>query len=458
MAIEWAVISASVIPHIKKYLADRVEKLADGSADAVLAKMYRRIVPDEKLIKANEAFVTRFSRELDYCMDLPTLHAAPYHEALRHFLGNPSVQDALQSPLDAESELDWKLLRGIWNEVHTPDGQRLIELPAEFDWAKVAKTYRQSIQRQMLADPELRTLIQAIASLRTVEAMKRLEGPARAFDLTRYAEALKTAFGYLKLGSLDTDWAQYEGRVHLESVYVPQSVKRALPPRDLTRDYLRLLHEERREQGLDADEELLQRRREEYAQVSPRPLLEVVDDPAYQRLVILGDPGLGKSTLLRHLALRWAENPTGPLTLFLELRRASRASGQASFLDYLEKGADQTSVLPRLELDAHLKSGESLVLFDALDEVPEAGRADAVSDIIRFADDYPKARIIATTRIHGYHPGSTHPERFRDARFEQFTLQDFQDAEIDRFIGLWHRGLSGTHPNAGATKRACARR
>ncbi|MGA2267492.1 MAG: hypothetical protein ABSH44_03380 [Bryobacteraceae bacterium] len=127
-------------------------------------------------------------------MDLPTLHDVPYQEALQLFLGNPSVQDALQSPLDGESELDWELLRGIWNESRTPDGQRLIELPADFDWAKVAKTYRQSIQRQMPADPELRPVIQAIVSLRTA-AVERVAGPARAFDLTRYAEALKTAFG-----------------------------------------------------------------------------------------------------------------------------------------------------------------------------------------------------------------------------------------------------------------------
>jgi hypothetical protein len=49
----------------------------------------------------------------------------------------------------------------------------------------------------------------------------------------------------LKLGPLDTDWAQYEDRVRLENIYVRQSVKQVLPARDLTRDYLRLLHARR---------------------------------------------------------------------------------------------------------------------------------------------------------------------------------------------------------------------
>jgi hypothetical protein len=253
VAIEWLAISAAVIPHIKTCAADRAEKLAEKSADNVLAKIYRRVVPDEKLVKANEAFVSRFGKELDSAMDLATLNAETYQEALKLFLGNPSVQDAIQAPLDGRSELNWQLLRNIWGELRTPQGEALPVLPADFDWPKVARTYGQSIQRQMLHDPDLRPVIQAIADLRTAEAtekiatdMRREVGPARPFDLTRYADAIRTAYAHLKLGSIDTDWARYERRVRLESVYVPQSAKQALPPRNLTRDYLRKLEAEGR--------------------------------------------------------------------------------------------------------------------------------------------------------------------------------------------------------------------
>ena len=167
MAIEWIAISTAVLPYVKKYAADRAERLATQSADGALAKIYRRIVPDEKLAKANESFVTRFGKELDSAMDLPTLSAESYEEALKAFLENPSVQDTILAPLDGRSEMDWQLLRGIWSE------SRLIDLPPDFDWAKVARTYQQYIQRQMLTDADLRPVIQAIAAIRAASAAER---------------------------------------------------------------------------------------------------------------------------------------------------------------------------------------------------------------------------------------------------------------------------------------------
>jgi len=106
MAIEWVAISAVVGAYLRKYAAERAEKLATRYADGVFAKTYRRLVPDGKLVQANEAFVTRFSKELDSAVDLPTLLAEGYQEALKLFLSNPSVQDALLAPLDGESQLN----------------------------------------------------------------------------------------------------------------------------------------------------------------------------------------------------------------------------------------------------------------------------------------------------------------------------------------------------------------
>ena len=132
MPIEWAAISAAVVPFLKNYARRQAEKLADSG----LGEIYRRVVPDEKRNKANDAFVTRFGKELESAMDLPTLQAGAYQDALEAFLCNDSVQDAIQAPLDGQSELDGELLRGMWYEVRTSDGAALMGLPEEFDWGR----------------------------------------------------------------------------------------------------------------------------------------------------------------------------------------------------------------------------------------------------------------------------------------------------------------------------------
>src|SRR5579864_2512478 len=440
--LEWTVISAAVAPHIKKYVTEKAAKLASGYADSTAAKLYKRLMPDQKLQKAVESFVAAFDKELRSTIQNPTLTGSAYPDALKIFLADYDVLEALEKPLDAQSELDWDLLKRRWTYLLDCKSQRLIDLPQEFDWEELATRYGKSLQRQALADPELRQVAQALATLQIKEntkrgaaAAERLAGPARGFDLARYAQSICEAYSFLRFGSLDSDWTTYEGKVSLEHVYVPQSAKSALPPRDLTRDYLKQL----KARGADIHLEKMEAQKQQYEALLSIPIIDIVDDPAQNRLVILGDPGLGKSTLLKYLALRWAHEPTRSIALLVELRRTVHESGTIDFLDYLERGTGQTLPLPRVELDSYLKENESLVLFDALDEVIEGRRGDVVLRIIAFAREYPLARIILTTRIHGYHPGSTHPEQFRDAKFQQFTLQDFTPDEVDHFIAIWHK-------------------
>jgi hypothetical protein len=109
---------------------------------------------------------------------------------MKILLSNQSVQEVLYAPLDGQSELDWQLLRGIWSELRTADDEPRLELPTDFDWEKLATRYRGSINRQMLSDPELRPVIQALAAISTAEttertaaAVTRLAGPTRSFNL-----------------------------------------------------------------------------------------------------------------------------------------------------------------------------------------------------------------------------------------------------------------------------------
>src|SRR3954453_7528019 len=173
MPVEWVSISAAVIPFVRKYAAETAAKLAAKSTDHMLANTYRRLLPDDRLLKANEAFLDRFRKELTYTADLPTINAEAYSQALRSFLSNDIVQDELQRPLDGQSSIDWELLRGIWAESGDANGP-LISLPDDFDWKKLALMYQVALRKLMLSDPQYCSIVQAVEASRSVELTERI--------------------------------------------------------------------------------------------------------------------------------------------------------------------------------------------------------------------------------------------------------------------------------------------
>ncbi|MBW4639832.1 MAG: NTPase [Gloeocapsa sp. UFS-A4-WI-NPMV-4B04] len=86
------------------------------------------------------------------------------------------------------------------------------------------------------------------------------------------------------------------------------------------------------------------------------------------------------------------------------------------------------------QLHERLKAGNAIVMFDGLDEVFDSGkREDVIKDIIRFTNDYPKVRVIVTSRVIGYKF-----QALRDADFRHFMLQDLESEQIKDFINRWH--------------------
>jgi predicted NACHT family NTPase len=127
-------------------------------------------------------------------------------------------------------------------------------------------------------------------------------------------------------------------------------------------------------------------------------------------------------------------------------------AGQEYFmlvLVYLHSGASGVRWhFEESQLQVWLKETPSLILFDGLDEVFDPTLRREISTAIhRFADDYPRSRILVTSRIVGYQH-----QTWRDEGFRHFMLQELDSDQIADFLNRWHRGAYGD-ARAGEVKR-----
>jgi internalin A len=142
------------------------------------------------------------------------------------------------------------------------------------------------------------------------------------------------------------------------------------------------------------------------------PLLSTVFE--IPRLVILGDPGSGKSTLVSWIAWQLAQSQSGPwrerlgpLVPFpmilreMELRSSLDADGLlAAFVAHpiAEKLKATPDLIQRL-----LDRGQAFLLLDGLDEIGNLEVRTALRNaIFDLAERYPSCRFLLTSRIVGY--------------------------------------------------------
>jgi formylglycine-generating enzyme required for sulfatase activity len=131
-----------------------------------------------------------------------------------------------------------------------------------------------------------------------------------------------------------------------------------------------------------------------------------------RRLVIVGDPGSGKSTFLRKIAYgaceRLLRGDPQPFPLLVPVAALSalppgRTESLAPLLDLLAaRGLDYG--LPELFLRRRIEEGPCLLLLDGLDEAPgEAARATLARLVERAARAWANCRLVITTRPQAYH-------------------------------------------------------
>ena len=274
--------------------------------------------------------------------------------------------------------------------------------------------------------------------------------------LQRYATRIRETYGRLDLDVLIPTEEGEHPPVGLDEVFVAPAVRADPPPVELPRDIRqRLVDSGEFPSSLPPglEREALERARRAYADRPARGTLEVLADAGEHRIVLLGDPGAGKSTLARHVALTLTQrvvpgDPLEPLAgrvpLVVELREyAAGEWRERTFEDFLKhlhgtKGmAPPVAVVERL-----LAEGRAVVVFDGLDELFDpAAREQVGHRIADFAGRYGAAgvRVVVTSRVIGYRRGV-----LESAGFAHYMIQDLSKEQIARFAGQWY---ATAHPH-----------
>ncbi|NTW98101.1 MAG: NACHT domain-containing protein, partial [Oscillochloris sp.] len=149
-----------------------------------------------------------------------------------------------------------------------------------------------------------------------------------------------------------------------------------------------------------------------------------------KRLFILGQPGSGKTTFLKHLLIQAVQGQIDAIPIFVSLKAWSDSA--LDLIAFLTRQLDVCG-FPHAQpfIKTILEGGQALLLFDGLDEVnDEDGRNQRITQEIReFAQQYGKNRIVITCRTAA-----------REYTFDQFKyceLADFTQAQVEAFVVRW---------------------
>ena len=461
-------------------------------ADAILTdqkqKLAAQLRPQQEARQALDAFRPLPEDVRRACLDLADKHewlwVSPQQERLRPLLREAAFQSDF---------VEWLQAGGI------PEGDavkaRLLQKieavipPASVSASQLAFLHNHffaALEKAVFADPilanwrhklSLQYLSQQVTKLQLLN-----EEAAGIYSLARQNEALDlycqkalAAWDIIDLNNLPEGDSQLATQtLLLRSLYMPLRLAFEPAQRQASEDAMVAKLEELRSASRRRDAGHSAARDPSQMGAVGAPIAIGERLASSQRLVLLGDPGGGKTTMLRWLAtvylLRHKNDPavdqipdaqTLPVRPWIPVLIRCRDLGPAdlsrAFTDVLwmhlaktELQPDEAKIMNTVVLD-RIAKGEILLLVDGLDEITDQSvRTLFCQQLERTAARYPEAPILVTSRIVGYREM---PDRLR-AGFEHGMISDLRPEDKDAFARRWVEVTEAYQASAEKAKSA----